>query len=98
MANVPEHMTAEDTIQRGRQAKRLLEDPILEEAFGRAEDAFIQMWANSKPKDVNLREQAYANIQALAEVQRMLRTLVSSGDVRLAELKRRGVVDRETRL
>jgi len=79
-----------EQIQRARNAKRLFDDEILIEAFEMAEVAFAQQWRDSEPKDVAARESAYAKIQALAEVQRVLRSIISDGELQVGRLRRKG--------
>ena len=88
-------LTPDQQIQRARESKRLLEDGLLAEAFERAEANFIQQWLGTAPKDVQIREAAYSKVQALAEVQRVLRSIISDGELQVARLNRKGdkVVD-----
>ena len=66
-----------DPIARGEIARQLLEDPVMDYAFRQSEDAFIKEWRSAE--DITRREMAWAKVQALDEVRRMLRAVLSQG-------------------
>ena len=66
-----------DPIARGEIARQLLEDPVMQYAFRRAEETFIKEWRSAG--DVSRREMSWAKVQALDEVRKTLRAVLSSG-------------------
>ena len=82
--------TPDEQIERARDAARLLGDETLAEAFRDAEATFIQQWRESELGDTQIRESAYAKLQALAEVQRVLRSIIQDGDLQVGRLNKRG--------
>ena len=64
-------------IARGEIARQLLRDPVMAEAFIQAEQTFIKEWRDSD--EPARREMAWAKVQALDEVRRVLRTIVHRG-------------------
>ena len=88
MTHTPDR-NPDEQIQDARDAKRLLEHEILARAFREAEANFIQQWQDSEPKDTQVREAAYAKVQALAEVQRVLRSIIADGELQVGRLRRK---------
>lgn len=79
MAKLPDEYNAEETIRRGQVARRLLSDPIMSEAFERADQLFVEEWRNATtPAD---REVAWSKVTALEEVQRVLQQIASNGEL-----------------
>lgn len=70
----------DNTIERGHQAKRLLEDPVLQAAFSEIRENIHKLWASSKAKDVETREGAYHRLKALEDVQKQLETWMTTGE------------------
>lgn len=66
-----------DPIAKGEIARRLLEDPVMEEAYDRAEQMFYKEWRSAE--DITRREMSWAKVQALDEVRKQLRTILSQG-------------------
>jgi hypothetical protein len=64
-------------IARAEIARQLLEDPVMAEAFETAEGKFVKEWRESA--DLERREMAWAKVQALDEVRRVLRTVLNKG-------------------
>lgn len=75
---------------RGREARRLLEHPILVEAFTKLETACSSAWRNSKLGDAQAREKLYLMLSALAEVKAHLTHILETGklaDIDLAKFE-----------
>jgi hypothetical protein len=75
-----------DTIEKGQNAERLLNDPVLKEAFTRAGEVFIREWMEGTTTEA--REAAHAKQAALAEVEREMRVMVSDA-IAEVELRKR---------
>lgn len=65
-------------VAEGAEAKRLLNGPVMEKAFQMAESNFIESWKDSKEPE--MRDLYWAQVQALQEVRRMLRRIISDGE------------------
>ena len=66
-----------DPIAKGEIARQLLEDPVMQYAFRQAEATFFKEWRSAE--DVSRREMSWAKVQALDEVRKTLRAVLSSG-------------------
>jgi hypothetical protein len=64
---------------RAAQAKELLENPILVEAFAELEREYLKAWRQSKLADQEERERLWLAVGILAEIQRHLRVVVDNG-------------------
>jgi hypothetical protein len=76
-------MTPEQEAQRGQDAKRLLDDPLLKEAFDAIEQEFVDQWKKAPVRDVEGREKLWLMLQLLNKVHSHLEAVMASG--RLAE-------------
>lgn len=65
--------------RKGQEAKDLLENPILVEAFGVLEGEYLKAWRNSKLADQEERERLWLAVGILEEIQRHLRIVVENG-------------------
>ena len=79
-------LTREQILARAAQAKRLMEDEILREAFKSAEAQMIVAIIKSEPPDTVLRENLYQGIQVLGMVQQYIKALINSGKIAKVEL------------
>jgi hypothetical protein len=64
---------------KGLQAKELIENPILVEAFATLERKYLEAWRQSKPADQEERERLWLAVGILGEIQRHLRVVVDNG-------------------
>lgn len=77
-------------IRRGDEAARLLDSPMLVEAFETMERAYIDAWASSPVRDAEGREAIYRHLQALRQVRGHLKTAVDTGKLARVELDQSG--------
>lgn len=77
---------ARDKVLLGNQAKRLLDDPVLQLAFQRVADDIAERWKQSKRGDTEAREALYHMQAALQDVRAQLQSFVGNAQV---EQKRR---------
>ena len=68
-------------IALGNHAKRLLEDPVLSQAFDEVGRQLISRWTSSAPSEHELRERLWATYSVLGEAQRVLRTWLQDGQI-----------------
>ena len=76
-------------------AKNFLDDPVVQEAFVQAEQAFMKEWRSETDRD--RRDLAWAKVQGIDEVKRQLRIHISSGEHALIVEQRRESAERLTR-
>jgi hypothetical protein len=81
-------MTLEQESRRGEQARRLLEDPLLQEAFAMVEAALRDAWAATVDDATSERERLWLTLKLLGRVRAFLTEVVETGklaDVQIAE-------------
>ena len=66
---------------KGMQAKELLENPIIVEAFVELERRYMEAWRQSKPADQEERERLWLAVGILGEIQRHLRVVIDNGAI-----------------
>jgi hypothetical protein len=71
----------QDEMNRGEQARRIVEDPLFAEAFERIERECFEAWKGSGWKDGDRREALYRQLKALGEVRTRLVAVMEGGKV-----------------
>jgi len=61
-------------------AKRLLEDPIFIEAWDTLRQRFLDTWENSRPEDMDTREQAWLSLRNLTDLKQHFTSIVMTGE------------------
>ena len=72
-------METEKEIQRGQQAKRILEDPIYVEALQKVSQELDQEWINSPIRDTEGREKIYMMKKMLGVLHVQLQSVMETG-------------------
>lgn len=72
-------MNNTEEIKRGREAKQLLEHPLIVEAFAKIEQEVITSWQTSPARDTEAREQLYLMQALLRKVQQHLVSVAETG-------------------
>ena len=72
-------METEKEIQRGQQAKRILEDPIYVEAIQKVSQELDQEWINSPIRDTEGRERIYMMKKMLNVLQVQIKSVLETG-------------------
>jgi len=72
-------MDKEKEIQRGQQAKRILEDPIYIEALQKVSQELDQEWINSPIRDTEGREKIYMMRKMLGVLHVQLQSVMETG-------------------
>jgi len=75
-----------ENMSRGEKAEALLRNELLEEAFAKLEDDFIQAWKASAVEDTQNRERLYMLCQNLSAVKAYLENVVTDGKLAKAQL------------
>ena len=77
-----------DVESRASQAHRLLEDPVLKEAFSAVLNEMIAEWITSRSEDAEKRESYYRNVVAVDRVRGKLKAFVDDGKMAAAAIER----------
>ncbi len=81
-----EALTKEQKISRADEAKRLLEHPLLREAFANLRVNYFEAWSNCPPEKVNDRDMIFHASRVLSDVEAHLRIVVSQGRLEKAHI------------
>jgi hypothetical protein len=79
-------LTKEQKISRAEEAKRLLEHPLLKEAFANLRINYFEAWLNTTPDKVNERDAVYHAGRVLSDVEAHLRIVVTQGRLEKAHI------------
>lgn len=74
-------------ILKGAHARKLLDDPVLVEAFDQLEEDYVSEWKSST--DADKREQAWHSVKALQDIRTRLRVISDRGQVAAVIAERR---------
>ena len=77
-----------DDELRLKRAKALLDDELLNEAFGTLRTELMDRWENSASTEAEAREAIWLGLQLLARVRRHLESIVMTGE--MARLREQG--------
>lgn len=80
-------MSIESDIQRGTDAKRLLDDPALKQAFTDVEAAIIQRWASSPIRDKDGQFELRLMMKLLGDLRVNLEQALADGKLAAEELR-----------
>lgn len=78
-----------DAVRMGQEAQALIQSPLFKQIFAAAEQRAVDMWVNSLPEQVAVREQAYATRKAMTLVLDEAHILINRGEMAAATSKRR---------
>lgn len=78
----------EHSINRGKEAQRLLSDPVLAEAFDAMRAECISSWETTSAEDKDGRERQFTQLMALRDLQARLRSFLTDGKIAEGRLKR----------
>lgn len=82
----PEQLTKEQKIARADEAKRLLEHPLLREAFANLRLNYFEAWVATPPDKINDRDTVYHAARVLSDVEAHLRIVMSQGRIERAQI------------
>ena len=72
-------MTLERESRRGEQAKRLLDDPLLQEAFAAVDQALRDAWSSTADDATDERERLWLMLKLLGRVRAHLSRVLETG-------------------
>lgn len=79
--------TPHEIQERERDAKRILEEPLVKEAFDVLEQGFIEAWKNSAVDATDSREHLYGLLQCLEAFKLHFRSVLEEGQIARNRLK-----------
>ena len=74
-------MTPHEIQEREREAKRILSEPLVQEAFDILEKGFIDAWKNSAVENTEAGEHLYGLLQCLDAFQQHFRSALEEGQI-----------------
>lgn len=82
-------MTEDEEVRRGHEAKRLLETPLLIEAFKTIELEILTKWHESPAGDEKGREKLWLSIKLLNRVEAHVKSVALTGEMAQLSLKQK---------
>lgn len=81
-----DQLTKEQKIARADEAKRLIENPLLREAFANLKLNYFEAWVATPPEKVNERDAVFHAARVLNDVETHLRIVMSQGRIERAQI------------
>lgn len=81
-----EQLTPEEKVARAQEAQRLLENPLLREAFANLRLDYFEAFCGCPPDKVHERDQIFHAGRVIADVEQHLRVVMTQGKVTQAHL------------
>lgn len=81
-----EQLTKEQKVLRAQEAQRLLEHPLLREAFANLRLNYFEAWTATPPEKINERDAVYHAARVLSDVESHLRVVISQGRIERAQI------------
>lgn len=75
-------------INRGINARLILDDPLVQEAFASLETMYIDDWKTSTVDDEVKRDRAYMSLRALNDLKSALQSFVDTGKIAGKQVER----------
>lgn len=82
-------MSPEEQVNRGEEARRLMQHPLLAEAFATIEQEVTEAWQNSPARDVTGRESLWLQVKLLHRLRGQLESVMETGKVAQATVAQR---------
>lgn len=82
-------MTKEEMIQRGLEAKTLLDSGVFKQCLVHMEDRLAESWKASNPNDRDGRERLYLMVQIMSDLGRILGEWAGQAAFEVHEIERR---------
>lgn len=76
-----------NAMERGEAARRLMEDPVMTEAFAKIKEVYTREWQGSAFADREDRERAYLMIAAVNRLQNQLTEVINNGKVEASRVR-----------
>jgi hypothetical protein len=84
-------MSFEERIQRAEEARQLMTNPLLADAFISIEERAVQAWKNSLPHDPAARESAWRSYVAISSLRGELQSYIDDGKWAEADQRNRKI-------
>lgn len=76
-----------DAAARAAHAKRLIEDPMLVEAFANVRKAAMDFWQSTSANQEREREQAWLTVKAVNRIEAELESIIENGKIAASRLQ-----------
>lgn len=83
---MPDEFALRRDQERARNAKALVDSPLLKEAFETLEQAYIEAWKRTQATDMISREKLFLAVNQVSKVRDHLIAVISKGQMAKAEL------------
>jgi len=80
-------MTLEADRERGQKAQKLLDDPILREAFDQVHQVIVEQWENAPIRDKEGAHELKLMLTLLRDVRSVLERAITDGKIAASELE-----------
>ena len=84
-----EDLKRREEVQRGDEARRLLEEPLLVEAFAMLRQRYIAEWESSPARDTEGREKLWLMNRLISSVENQLKQLLETGKLASIQLEQK---------
>ena len=87
-------------VQRAENAQRILDDPLVVEAFEKMESTLDELWKGSHPSDDEGRKRIYLSYRLLRNFKREFKNAINTGKIAQEELirtRKKTILERMTR-
>lgn len=76
-----------EATARAAAAQRLLDDPMLQEAFAAVRNGAIEAWVQTKTADAQAREFAWLTVKAVDRIAAELQSIIDTGKIAAARVQ-----------
>ncbi|HEX2581240.1 MAG TPA: hypothetical protein VHL08_04620 [Dongiaceae bacterium] len=77
-------------IRRGEQAQRLLEEPLLRDAFSQLRQEYLSQWEETPARDTQAREFLWLSVKLIERVRQDLQSIMTTGQLAQRHERREG--------
>lgn len=84
-------------IDRGERARRLLEEPLLKEAFEAVRNRIISDWQRCDPEDAARGQSLRRDLEAAARIEAQLRSVITTGRMAAVQEQQRSIIEKAKR-
>lgn len=87
-------MELQDQVERGRQARDLLDNHLLAKALKASKEEIIEMWESTPARDSEAREWLFKMYQASLRFEKVLLGYIDSGKIAQKDLKEKTLAEK----
>lgn len=72
-------MSPDEKIRRGDAARRIMAEPVVQEALAAIKTEIVEMWSKTPPKDTEGREWIWRHLKASEKFEALLKAYIETG-------------------